>query len=216
LISEWLKRANITSRFDRGLRVTDAETLDVVVAVLAGLVNKQLVAQVAALGGHAVGLAGSDGGILRAHIADPGLGFVGDIIDVDTAPIMRLLDDGVIPVIAPIVAEWDGERPTGQLLNTNADTAAGAIGAALNARWLAFLTDVEGVRGSNGEVLGSVSPEEATWLIDSGAVDGGMIPKVEACVRAAKQGATSIVLDGRRSGALLSVVDGSAAGTTVG
>jgi acetylglutamate kinase len=216
LVSDWLKRANVSSRFERGLRVTDADTLEVVVAVLAGLVNKELVARLTALGGRALGISGADGGILRARIADPDLGFVGDIMDVDTGPIMRIVDDGMIPVIAPVAAEWVGEGPTGQLLNTNADTAAGAIGVALKARWLAFLTDVDGVRNRNGEVESNVSADEASDFIRSGVIEGGMIPKVEACLTGVRGGCSSIILDGRRAGALLSVVDGNAAGTIVG
>lgn len=216
LITEWLARHNVESRFERGLRVTDAETLKVVVAVLAGLVNKELVARLAALGANVCGLSGADTGILRARIADEKLGFVGDIMDVNADPLIRLLDAGQIPVVAPIAAEWDGERPTGQLLNTNADTAAGAIAVALGARWLAFLTDVEGVRDSNGDVLERISGVEAKQLVETGVVDGGMIPKVEACASAAAAGCTGVIADGRREGALLAIVEGRPTGTAIG
>lgn len=216
MVSEWLAALNVPTRFERGLRVTDAESLKVVVAVLAGLVNKDLVAQLSVLGGKAFGMSGADGGVLRARIADPDLGFVGEIFDVDPAPVLRIIDEGMIPVIAPVAAEWEGEHPTGQLLNTNADTAAGAIGVALKASWLAFLTDVDGVRGGNGEIASNVSADEANELIRSGVIEGGMIPKVEACLRGARGGCSSIILDGRRAGALLSVTDGNAAGTIVG
>ena len=182
LISEWMSRHNVPTRFERGLRVTDRESLEVVVAVLAGLVNKELVASLAALGGNAVGLSGADGGLLRARVRDPALGFVGDIVEVDTGPILRLVDDGVVPVVAPVAAEWEGGQPTGQLLNSNADTAAGALAAALGARWLLFLTDVPGVRADGGQAMARISGDEAVQLIESGVVEGGMIPKVEACL----------------------------------
>ena len=216
LISEWLSRHNVPTRFEQGLRVTDGESLEVVVAVLAGLVNKTLVASLAALGGRAVGLSGADGGLLRAHIRDERLGFVGDVDMVDSRPLLRLLDDGYVPVVAPVAAQWEGERPTDQLLNTNADTAAGAVAAALGARWLAFLTDVAGVRSDDGQTAARLSVEEAARLIDSGVVEGGMIPKVEACLQAARSGSLSVIADGRHEHALLSLVEGEPAGTIVG
>jgi len=216
LISEWLSRHNVPTRFERGLRVTDGESLKVVVAVLAGLVNKELVASLAALGGRAVGLSGADGGLLRARVLDERLGFVGDIIGVETQPLLRLLEDGFIPVVAPVALQWEGEQPTGQLLNTNADTAAGAVAAALGARWLVFLTDVAGVRSADGQTIARLSAEEAARLIDSEVVEGGMIPKVEACLRAAGAGSLSIIADGRHEHALVSLVAGEAMGTVVG
>lgn len=216
LISEWLSRHSVPTRFERGLRVTDAETLKVVVAVLAGLVNKELVASIDALGGDAVGMSGADGGMLRARIADQALGFVGEIIGVNTAPVTRLLDGGVIPVIAPIAVLSDGERPSAQLLNVNADTAAGAIAAALNARRLVFLTDVPGVRSAGGETLAELTSADAGRLVSAGIIEGGMIPKVEACLKAVRAGAACTIVDGRREHALLDVVEGKAAGTAVG
>ena len=216
VISDWLSRHGLSTRFERGLRVTDAETLRVVVAVLAGLVNKELVASLQALGGRAVGLSGADGGLLRARRLDAKMGFVGEIMEVDGRPLVDLMDDGFIPVVAPIAVQWEGERPTGQLLNINADTAAGAIARALAARWLVFLTDVPGVQSEDGRVLSSISPEEARGLIEAGVVQGGMIPKVEACLEAAAGGARSTVVDGRREHALLAAVEGQQGGSVVG
>src|SRR3972149_7068146 len=112
LISQWLSRHNVPARFERGLRVTDSESLEVVVAVLAGLVNKELVASLMALGGRAIGLSGADGGLLRARLLDERLGFVGDILGVETWPLLRLLEDGCIPVVAPVAVKWEGERAT--------------------------------------------------------------------------------------------------------
>ena len=222
-ISEWLDALGVPTRFERGLRVTDAQTLEVVVAVLAGLVNKQLVAALEAAGGRAAGLSGADGGLFKARRADESLGFVGEIADVDTRPLLDLLDDGLVPVVAPIGLEWrpDGrasareESPTGQLLNINADTAAGAVAAALGARWLVFLTDVPGIRGRDGAALASLSAAESVSLTEAGVIEGGMIPKVRACLHAAAAGCRSVIADGRSEGALAAAIEGGA-GTVVG
>jgi acetylglutamate kinase len=215
VISDWLKRMGVRTRFERGLRVTDAESLKVVVAVLAGVVNKELVASLASREATAVGLSGADGGILRARIADPALGFVGEITDVDASALRHLLEDGVTPVVAPVALEWSEAGPTGRLLNTNADTAAGAVAAALGARKLVFLTDVAGVK-ADGAVLPALDPARAAELVQSGVIEGGMIPKVEACLTAAAAGSTSLIVDGREEHALLRAVEGRAGGTIVG
>ncbi len=216
LVSDWLSRHNVENRFERGLRVTDSETLKVVVAVLAGLVNKELVASLEALGGTAVGLSGADGGMLQCRLAGGDIGFVGEIVAVDPGPLVRVLLAGALPVIAPVGLLFEDEKPTSQLLNINADTAAGALAEALRARWLVFLTDVDGVRTAEGETLLRLPAEEAEQLVQSGVIEGGMIPKVEACLRAARSGSISVVADGRRQGALLAAVEGQPAGTIVG
>jgi acetylglutamate kinase len=216
LISEWLTRHNVETRFERGLRVTDGESLKVVVAVLAGLVNKQIVGTLTALGENAIGLSGADGGLLRARVLDPKLGFVGEIVGVQTAALTSRLDEGAIPVIAPIAVQWDGERPTGQLLNVNADTAAGGIATAMGARWLVFLTDVGGVRTSQGDVVSHLGSDDAEALMGSGVIEGGMIPKVQACLAAARAGCQSVILDGREEHALMQAIYGQVAGTVVG
>ncbi len=215
LISEWLKAHGVPTRFERGLRVTDAATLDVVVAVLAGLVNKRLVAALTAAGGRAVGMSGADGGLFKATLLDEKLGYVGDVAAVDTRPLLDLLDDGFVPVVAPIAVEWRGEAPTGQLLNINADTAAGAVAAALAARWLVFLTDVPGIAGEDGQTIGALSSDRASALTEACVIQGGMIPKVEACLQAAASGCRSVIADGRRAGALLEAIE-DGAGTVVG
>lgn len=215
LISEWLARHNVPTQFQRGLRVTDAETLEVVVAVLAGLVNKQMVAAIAALGGRAAGLSGVDGGFLRGRIADADLGYVGEVSRVDASFLAGFLHDGLVPVVAPVaILERDGQL-TPQLLNVNADVAAGAIAAALGARWLVFLTDVAGVKGRDGEIVEELSGEEAQRLLSVGIVQGGMIPKVEACLTAARAGVSSVITDGRRRHALRDIVGGNVTGTLV-
>ena len=216
IISEWLALHNLPTRFQRGLRITDSETLRVVVAVLAGLVNKELVAALHGLGGRAVGLSGADGGLLRAHPIDESLGFVGEVTDVDSRALLDLLDDGFLPVVAPIALWWEDDAPRGQILNINADTAAGAIAAALPARWLAFLTDVPGIRDRDGNVIFSLSAEATKELTASRVIEGGMIPKVEACLHASGNGSTSIVVDGRQEHSLLAAVQGGRLGTVVG
>ena len=216
VINEWLARHNVATRFERGLRVTDEQSLKVVVAVLAGLVNKEIVASLGALGVAAMGLSGADGGILRARVLDPDLGFVGEITSVAGGRIAALLDDGLVPVLAPIAVATAGERETGQLLNVNADSAAGAIAAAIGARLLVFLTDVSGVCSSDGKTISHLSAVEAEGLMDSGVIEGGMIPKVQACLAAARTGCESVIVDGREEHALLGAVDGRMAGTVMG
>ncbi len=215
-ITDWLRQHRLPARFQRGLRVTDAETLRVVVAVLAGLVNKELVAALQALGASAVGVSGADGGLLRARPMDESLGYVGQITAVDVRPLLDLLERGSIPVVAPIALWWEGDRPRNQLLNINADTAAGAIARALSARWLAFLTDVPGIRDHDGQVVARLEPEEVRGLVEAGIVTGGMIPKVEACLEASAAGVAAVIVDGRQPAALLSIVSQQPIGTRIG
>ena len=215
LISEWLERLGVATTFEKGLRVTDAASLDVVVGVLCGLVNKGLVAAIEGHGVSAVGLSGADGGLLQASVRDPALGFVGEITAVDPTLVLRVMEDGGVPVIAPVGIEYEDGRATGQLLNINADTAAGAIASAVGASALAFLTDVPGVK-SDGIVLESLSAAEAHELTGAGVIEGGMIPKVEACLQAAAAGSRAVIIDGREEHALIGVAEGAPAGTRVG
>jgi acetylglutamate kinase len=215
MINDWLARFDVPTRFENGLRVTDEASLEVVVAVLAGLVNKQLVASLSVLGGRALGLSGADAGILRARALDTNFGFVGEITGVDSRQLLSLSEDGIIPVIAPIALEWRGETPTAQLLNINADTAAGVIAVALQARWLVLLTDVPGVRSAKGEVAPRLSAVDAARFIESGVVEGGMIPKVRSCLTANEAGCESVIVDGREEHALLRTIEGQMTGTTI-
>jgi len=211
-ISAWLARAGIEARFVRGLRVTDAASLEIVVAVLAGLVNKTLVAELSALGAPAIGLSGADSMVLQARRFDEDLGFVGQIVRVNPYAVEELLRLGHLPVIAPIAIESDGK----QLLNTNADTAAGEIAAALKAERLVFLTDVEGVLDKEKRLLPRLTAAEAQSLIVAGTAAGGMIPKLEAAIRAAAAGCATRIIDGTHESALASVLAGEDQGTTVG
>jgi len=210
-ISEWLERAGVPSRFERGLRVTDAATLDVVIAVLAGLVNKRLVAELQARGARAIGLSGVDGAIIRARRYGEALGFVGEVVSVDAEALRGAAQDAVV-VLAPIAVE----EGAAQLLNINADTAAGEVAAALHAEQLVFLTDVAGVMDGAGVVCDTLSAEEARGLLAEGTVAGGMIPKVEAALRAAAAGVPTAIADGREAGTLRALLDGSSlAGTRI-
>ena len=210
--TQWLKVHGVSSEFVDGLRVTGADAIDVVTAVFAGLVNKQLVAGLQALGARAVGISGADGGMLRTRQAGPRLGFVGEVVCVDRGPIDALLGAGYMPVISSI-GYW-GERP-GQLMNVNADTVAGEVAAALGAAELIFLTDVAHVRGGEGEALNEIEAGAVEALIASGAASGGMIPKLRAAVMAAGAGARCYIVDGREARALRRAVDGAPAGTRI-
>jgi acetylglutamate kinase len=215
IITDWLKLHNIPTQFVRGLRVTDPESLKIVAAVLSGLVNKELVASIAALGGRAVGISGTDGNLLEAKIRDPELGYVGDIVQVNLAIVQAVLDAGFVPVISPVGIGQDAEGST-CLMNINADTAAGEIAAALGAGKLVFMTDVAGVLDGDGKLIARLSPAEAGALIASGTASGGMIPKLEACLRAAQSGSDARIIDGRTPHALLALLTAEEAGTAVG
>ena len=199
----------------RGLRVTNAAALDVVVAVLAGIVNKRLVADLVALGAPAIGLSGVDNLILQARRYDEELGFVGKIHRVNPFPLQELLRLGYLPVVAPLAIDTENAA-TAQILNTNADTAAGEIAAALGARLLVFLTDVEGVLDDAKRLLPRLSVRDARALIESGVAAGGMIPKIEAAVRASTAGAATRIVNGTTAGALASVLADEGGGTTIG
>jgi len=202
--SRWLEAMGIPSRFERGLRVTDEHVLPVVVAVFAGLVNKRIVAALNGAGARAAGLSGADGRLLECRLADPALGFVGEPVAVHAEAALALHGAGIVPVVGPIGFVPSAGFAPDQLVNVNADTVAGNIAAALGAERLVFLTDVEGVRGPDGAVLPTLTGPEAARLIADGTIAGGMIPKVENCLHAARLGVPAQIVDGRRPGALLS------------
>ena len=195
-IGDLLKRLGMESRFVDGLRVTDAETLDVARMVLVGKVNRELVSAINAHGPLAVGMSGEDGAFLSASPRSAELGFVGDIVAVDPMLLKRLLDSELIPVVATI-----GIDAEGQAYNVNADTAAGAIAAALPAEKLVYLTDVEGIRkdpADPGSLMSTVTVDELDAMVADGSVRDGMIPKVASCTAAVRAGVGHAhVLDGR-------------------
>ncbi|MEE8422555.1 MAG: acetylglutamate kinase [Dehalococcoidia bacterium] len=211
MISDWLDRLGVESEFVDGLRSTNEEALRVVIAVLRGVVNTELVAGISALGGAAAGLSGVDGAVVRAERYDERLGFVGRITRVDGGLLDAVLDAGTIPVIAPI-----GIEPPDQPLNINADTVAGEVARATSAERLVFLTDVDGLIDEEGQVLPSVDRPTIDALRAGETLSGGMIPKVEACLRAAEAGAVAQIANGRLPGTLRRIINGEQIGTRVG
>ena len=214
-ISEWMEKQGIRPKFVNGLRVTDSQSLDIVVAVLTGVINKSIVASINSLGGRAIGISGADGNMVSAEIADPELGYVGKIKSVDTAPIEAILEAGYIPVIAPVGIHSDSDDHS-KLLNINADTVAGYVSSSINADRMVFLTDVEGVLDSSKRLISRMTKRQADSLVASHVIDGGMIPKMEACIEALLGGAISQIVDGRAPGALKDVVSGHKLGTRIG
>ena len=201
-IGDLMQRLGKVPEFVDGLRVTDAETLDIARMVLVGKVNRDIVSAINVHGPLAVGVSGEDAGLISAAAKNPELGFVGDVAAVNPDLLDRLITEDLIPVVATI-----GSDETGQAYNINADTAAGALAAAIGATKLVYLTDVDGIRADRHDPasrLSSVTTSELDAMIESGAVDGGMIPKVRSCVAAVEGGVASAhVLDGSSPHALL-------------
>lgn len=205
-IGSMLKKLGVKSEFVDGLRVTDQQTADVAEMVLSGAINKELVALIGQAGGKAVGISGKDGRLVQARklehttwdaerdeetIVD--LGFVGEPVAVDRTLIDHLEIAGMVPVIAPI-----GIGPEGETYNINADTMAGAIASALGAARLFLLTDVAGVLDKHGQLLTDLNPADINALREDGTITGGMIPKLETCLRAVEDGVdAAVILDGR-------------------
>ncbi len=201
-IGAMLDRMGIKSRFENGLRVTDQKTVEIVEMVLAGSINKQIVTMINAEGERAIGLCGKDGNLVYARkaekkVIDPesnierilDLGFVGEIDEVDRTVLDILATSATIPVIAPVAPDRNG-----QTYNINADTFAGGIAGALDAKRLLFLTDVPGVMDKDGNVIKELSVSEAKAMIADGTISGGMIPKVETCLFAIEQGVEGVVI----------------------
>ena len=202
-INHWLKRLAIAPEFRDGLRVTDAETMDVVEMVLVGRVNKQIVNGLNRLGARAVGLSGSDGSLVEARAwGDGSHGMVGDVARVNPDVLEPLLERGYVPVISSVAANLDGVAH-----NINADTVAGEVAASLDAEKLILLTDTPGIlrnREDPGSLIRQLKLSEARQLIHDGVVAGGMTPKTECCIRALAQGvAAAHIVDGRVAHALL-------------
>ncbi|MCL5056771.1 MAG: acetylglutamate kinase [Actinobacteria bacterium] len=226
-ITGMLKRLNIESNFVGGLRVTGRDTMEVVEMVLVGKINKDIVARINGYGGRAIGISGKDDGLLKA-VKKPGrvkrpdgtseavdIGFVGEIDRVSPDIVSTLIREGYIPVVAPVAVGDQGES-----YNVNADTAASALAVALKADKLIILTDVEGIledRNDAASLISTVTREEVPVLVERGVLDGGMIPKVECCVRALDGGVqTTHILDGRvKHSILLEVFTDRGIGTMV-
>jgi len=211
-IGQMLKRLRIKSDFIDGLRVTDRATVEIVEMVLSGSINKQIVSAINAGGGFAIGLSGKDANLIRARKltrtkVDPGsniesvldLGFVGEPEAINATVLETLRNSAIIPVIAPI-----GVGEDGQTYNINADTVAGAVAGAVKAARFLLLTDVAGVLDKSKALIPDLTADQALRLIEDGTIAGGMIPKVETCLQAIKEGVeAAVILDGRVSHAIL-------------
>jgi acetylglutamate kinase len=224
-IGAMLDRVGVKSEFIDGLRVTTTEAVEVVEMVLSGQVNKSIVAQITSEGGRAVGLSGKDGGLIRVKklvrtkkepdssiekVLD--LGFVGEPEQVDPYILEAMSDKGIIPVVAPI--GWDAD---GSTYNINADTVAGTLAGALNASRLLMLTDVSGVLDKSGALMPELTVAQCQNLQKDGTISGGMIPKVETCIDAVKQGVEgAVIIDGRvPHGVLLELFTEHGSGTLI-
>lgn len=191
-ISAMLKKLSIESHFENGLRVTDDDTMEVVQMVLAGKVNKSLAADLSALGGRAVGLCGIDGGLIKVHQKNEKLGHVGEINEINTKILDDLLDGGFIPVISSIGIDDDGNP-----YNINADTAAAKIAAALHAESMVVMSNINGVlrdKDDENSLISQMSLADAEELKKSGIIAGGMIPKVDCCTNAVKEGVKKVFI----------------------
>jgi len=206
-IGALMKRLGKEPKFVGGMRVTDEETVEIVEMVLVGKINKEIVGLINHHGGRAVGLSGKDGDLIRAHkrlhrmpsgeMVD--IGLVGEVEHVNVEPIRLLEERGFVPVIAPVGV---GER--GETYNINADLVAGEVAAALGAEKLIHLTDVQGIKGTDGQLISTLSRKEAERLMQAGVIDGGMLPKVESSLRALEAGiAKAHIIDGRVPHAIL-------------
>ena len=224
-IGAMLARVGVESEFVDGLRVTTKETAEIAEMVLSGAINKELVSWIGQAGGSAIGISGKDGGFVKATTLrrterDPDsnieriidLGYVGEPKKVDRSVVDKISAAGMIPVIAPI-----GVGDDGATYNINADTMAGAVASALRAARLFLLTDVPGVLDKQGELLTDLDPTKIQALVDEGTISGGMIPKLETCVKAVQEGVdAAFVLDGRIPHAmLLEIFTSKGAGTLV-
>jgi len=212
LVGEWATQLGYETKFIKGLRVTDEKTRDLALAVLGGLANARIVAALIGRSVPAVGLTGIDGGMLRAQRESDELGYVGNVRRVDSALLEELIDAGRVPVVAPAALEEPaGEAP--EVLNVNGDSAAGAIAAALGARLLVFITDVPGVRTKDGKVLPTLDRERAKALVEDGTIEGGMLPKVEACLVASNAGCRAAIVEARTGDAVERLLAGERVGT---
>ena len=224
-IGAMLERLKIKSSFIDGLRVTDADTVDIVEMVLCGSINKQIVTAINRAGGFAVGMSGKDGNLIRAQKLrrtkrDPGsniekildLGYVGEPTEINPHILDTFEKSDIIPVIAPI-----GVGPAGETYNINADTAAGAVAAAVGAVRLLMLTDVAGVLDDTGRLIKEMTVERAKTLMQTGTITDGMIPKVQTCLEAVAQGVeAAVIMDGRVAHAvLLELFTPTGAGTLI-
>jgi acetylglutamate kinase len=210
-ITAWLQKLNVPTRFEQGLRVTDAQTLEVVRMVLCGQINQELVALASEMGGNVVGLCGTDSHMVQAHIANDRLGLVGEIERIDASLVLHMIDLGYLPIIAPL-----GLGSDGTCLNINADLVASQLAGALKADRLIFLSDVNGIHLADGFHLSEINEAQAHTLIEEGVIYGGMIPKITACLAALADVPRVHIVDGSTPHVLLyELEDHPCIGTTI-
>ena len=203
IVSDWMQRQGVRPKFISGLRVTDHQSMEIVVAVLTGFVNKTLVSSIQGLGGRGVGLSGVDGGMIKARIGEPDLGLVGEVVSIDLEPIEAIMQSGYIPVVASVATNISqGDDPSQVMLNVNADTAAGEIAAAMGVERLIMLTDVEGVLDSSRRLIPRLTQGQARQLLGSRVIADGMVPKLGACLKALERVRSAHIVDGRQAGVL--------------
>lgn len=191
-ISETLKAIGKETKFVNGLRVTDEETAQVALMVLAGKINKTLVNLIGKIGGKAIGLCGLDAGMIKARMLDQNLGFVGEITHINEKPILDVLEKGYIPVVSTV-----GYDDKGNVYNINADTAAARIAGKLGAESLISMTDIDGIlrdKNDPSTLIPAINASEAPQLIREGVINGGMIPKVECCIEAIRRGVKKVFI----------------------
>jgi acetylglutamate kinase len=212
-VNDWLKRLGLATRIHNGERVTDRENLDVVAAVLGGLVNKETTAHLLALGVRAVGISGVDGGLITGRPRGVEWGYMGDAERVDPTLLHLLLENEFVPVVSPV--SLNGGDPENRLLNINGDPVAGELAAALQADKLVFLTDVPGIRDGEGELIEAVTAREAEELVTGGIATGGMVPKIRAARRASAAGTVTSIVDGSQAHMLYKEVVEGGCGTAI-
>ncbi len=215
-VTAWMKKLGIEAHFVRGERVTDLPTLEVATAILAGLANKEITSAINIKGGKAVGISGLDGRLIESRARNQEMGYVGDVVRVNTGVLEALLQGGFVPIVSPI-SLYTENRPVDAVgyINVNGDPIAGEIAAALKAARLIYLTDVDGVQDTKGKPLRRITAGQARELIETGVIAGGMIPKINACLRALQAGAVARIIDGKQSHALLKEMENPEGGTTI-
>jgi acetylglutamate kinase len=209
-ITEWLDRLGVPTRFEGGLRVTDAQAIEVAAAVLRGVVNSELVAALRDLRVDAVGLSGVDGGLLIGERV-PGIGLVAHVVGIKRDLLDAVLVGGQVPVVAPLARDEGGV-----VCNVNADDAAAGLAAGLGARQLVLMTDVDGIRGASGAKIASLTAAEAKALISAGTISGGMVPKIRAALAGiAGPGAEAVICDAGAPDALARALGDPTFGTRI-
>ncbi|MBC63738.1 MAG: acetylglutamate kinase [Chloroflexi bacterium] len=214
-INKWIAKQGIHPEFINGLRRTDKDTRDVAASVLSGLINNTIVSEIQILRGNATGLSGISNSLFECKLLSEELGYVGEIIKVNSEIIKNIINSDSIPVIAPLGINIYSKQTDDNILNINADTAASFISNNMRSEKIIFLTDVEGVLDHNKRLISKMTKSQATELLKSGIISGGMIPKIEACLNGIQNGGSAHIIDGRDPGALLQCIENKIIGTKI-